>query len=192
VFCKLKNIPTSLAGKAALAAGAAFAAEGVVQLVHSQHTGSKVVGLAGHLNLAFFIAGLVLATPAVVALSRYARPGRAQTAALAAATGTAVLAITSISSLVMGHDGVWFNVIAPLTNAAWLFGSIALAVSLKRAGHLPTTVALGLPVAWIATIPLATLGGGLITGAYFLIVASMLTSDRTQDATQPVAEAALA
>jgi hypothetical protein len=189
---KLKNISTQLAGKAALAAGAAFAAEGVVQLVHSQHTGSQVVGVAGHLNLAFFIAGLLLATPALLGLSRFARPGLAHKAALAAATATAVLGVTCISSLVMGHDGVWFNVIAPLTNAAWLFGSIALAVSLKRAGHVPTAVAVGLPVAWIGTIPLATLGGGLITGAYFLMVGSMLTSDRIQDATQPVAEAAVA
>jgi hypothetical protein len=187
---KLKNISTALAGMAAMAAGAAFAAEGAVQLVHSQHTGAKVVGLAGHLNLAFFIVALLLAAPAIVALARYARPGRAEKAALAAATGMAVLALTSISSLVMGHDGVWFNVIAPLTNAAWLFGSIALAASLKRAGRVPTAVAVGLPIAWIGTIPLATLGGGLITGAYFLMVGSMLANERVEAAGEPIAEGA--
>ena len=102
----------------------------------------------------------------------------------------AVLALTSISSLAMGHDGVWFNVIAPLTNAAWLFGSIALAASLKRAGRVPTAVAVGLPIAWIGTIPLATLGGGLITGAYFLMVGSMLANERVEAAGEPVAEGA--
>ena len=49
----------------------------------------------------------------------------------------------------------WFNAIAPLTNAVWLFGSIALAVSLKRAGHVATAMAVGLPMAWIGTIPMA-------------------------------------
>jgi hypothetical protein len=75
----------------------------------------------------------------------------------------------------MGHDGPWFNVIAPLTNAAWLFGSIALAVPLKRASRLPALVAIGLPLSWITIIPLATLGGGLLTGAYFMVVGLVLT-----------------
>jgi hypothetical protein len=158
--------------------GGFFAAEGILQLVHSQRdTGSKVVGLAGHLNLAFFMLGLILVAPTFIALARYARPGKAQSAALAAAAGCLVLGLTSSTSLAMGHDGVWFNVLAPLTNAAWLFGSIALAVSLKRAGRVPTAVAVCLPVAWIGTIPLATIGGGLITGAYFLAVGYLLANE---------------
>jgi hypothetical protein len=78
------------------------------------------------------------------------------------------------ASLVMGHDGVWFNVIAPLTNAVWLFGSIALAVSLKRAGQVGAVIAIGLPVVWLGTIPLAVLGGGLITGAYLMTLGYLL------------------
>ncbi len=174
---KIKNISTPLAGRLAMAAGALFAAAGVVQLVDPQNTGSQVVGLAGHLNLAFFLAALMLASPTFVVLARYARPGKAEKAAYAAGLGTFVLGVTCISSLAMGHDGVWFNVIAPITNAAWLFGSIALAVSLKRAGRVPTLVAVGLPVAWVTTIPLSTTGGGLVTGAYFLTVGYLAASD---------------
>jgi hypothetical protein len=59
-------------------------------------------------------------------------------------------------------------VVAPITNALWLFGSIALAVSLKRAGSVPRWVYLCLPLVWVGGIPLSTLGGGLISGAYLL------------------------
>jgi hypothetical protein len=186
----LRNISNSLAGKLAMAGGALFAADGVLQIVHPQDTGSQVVGLAGHLNIAFFLTALILVSPMFVVLARYARSGRAQKAAHAAALGTFVLGVTCISSLVMGHDGVWFNVIAPLTNAAWLFGSIVLAVSLKRAGRVPTIVAVALPVAWVATIPLAAVGGGLITGAYFLAVGHLVASDGIERRRAPLAQPA--
>ena len=65
-------------------------------------------------------------------------------------------------------------VVAPITNALWLFGSIALAISLKRAGHVPRWVYLGLPIVWVGSIPLGTLGGGLIAGAYWLAVGYLL------------------
>jgi hypothetical protein len=189
---RIKSITNSLGGRAAMAGGAFFAADGVLQIVHSQRdTGSKVVGLAGHLNLAFFILALILVAPAFVALARYARPGVIQKVALAVAGATTLLGLTSITSLVLGHDGVWFNVIAPLTNAVWLFGSIAMAVSLKRAGRVPALVAIGLPIAWIGTIPLATLGGGLITGAYFLAVGYLLLNEAIARV-RPVAQAARA
>jgi hypothetical protein len=185
---KVRNISNSLAGKLAMAGGALFAATGVVQIVHPQDTGSHVVGLAGHLNLGFFLAALILISPMFVVLARYARPGKAYKAAYAAGLGTFVLGVTCISSLAMGHDGVWFNVIAPLTNAAWLFGSIVLAVSLKRAGRVPTIVAVALPVAWVATIPLATVGGGLITGAYFLAVGHLVANDGIERSRAPLAQ----
>ena len=187
---KVSNISNSLAGRLAMAGGALFAADGVLQIVNPQHTGSQIVGVAGHLNIAFFLVGLILISPTFLVLARYARAGKAQKAARAAAFGTFVLGVTCISSLVMGHDGVWFNAIAPLTNAAWLFGSIILAVSLKREGRVPTIVAVGLPVAWVATIPLGTLGGGLITGAYFLAVGYLVASDAIERSRAPLAQPA--
>ena len=189
---KLRNISNSLAGKLAMTGGALFAADGILQIVHPQHTGSQVVGLAGHLNIAFFLTALILVSPMFVVLARYARPGRAQKAAHAAALGTFVLGLTCISSLVMGHDGVWFNVIAPLTNAAWLFGSMVLAISLKRGGRVPTLVAVALPVAWVATIPLAAVGGGLISGAYFLGVGQLAASDAIERRPAPLVQPASA
>ena len=189
---KVSNISNSLAGRLAMTAGALFAADGVLQMLHPQHTGSQIVGVAGHLNIAFFLVGLILISPTFLVLARYARAGKAQKAARAAALGTFVLGVTCISSLVMGHDGAWFNAIAPLTNAAWLFGSIILAVSLKREGRVPTMVAVGLPLAWIATIPLATLGGGLISGAYFLTVGYLVAIDAIERSRTPLVQAARA
>jgi hypothetical protein len=174
---EFSSITDKLAGRTAILAGAAFAAGGVTQIVHSQrHAGNRVVGVAGYLALSFFVVALVSAAPSFLALVRRARPGVATKPALAAAAGTAVLGLTSITSIVIGHDLGLFNVVAPLTNGAWLVGSIILAVSLKRAGKLPTAIAVGLPITWLATIPLATVGGGVVSGAYYLALGYLLAN----------------
>jgi hypothetical protein len=159
-------------------AGAAATAGGVTEIVHSQrHSGNNVVGVAGYLTLSFFAVFLICIAPTFIALARRAQSAVAVKAAVAAAAGTLALGVTSIASLVNGHDLAIFNVIAPITNAAWLFGSIIIAVSLKRAGKVSTAVAIGLPVAWAATIPLATVGGGVIAGAYYLAIGYLLVND---------------
>jgi hypothetical protein len=175
---KLSRISDEFAGRAAMLAGAAAIAGGVTEIVHSQrHAGNSVVGVAGYLTLSFFVVFLISVSPSFLALARRARSERALKAAVAAAAGTLVLGLTGITSLISGHDLGIFNVFAPLTNAAWLFGSIIIAVSLKRAGKVSTAVAVGLPIAWMATIPLATVGGGVIAGAYYLAVGYLLVND---------------
>ena len=178
---KLNSFSNQLAGPAAMLAGATAAAGGVTQIVHSQrHAGNNVVGVAGYLTLSFFVIALIAIAPAFIALAKNARPGIAQKAAVAAAAGTFVLGVTSITSLVNGHDLGLFNVVAPLTNAAWLVGSIIIAVSLKRAGKVTTAVAVGLPISWVAMIPLGTLGGGVIAGAYYLAIGYLLVNNAIQ------------
>ena len=178
---KLNSITNTFAGRAAMVGGAAFAAGGVTQIVHSQrNSGNSVVGVAGYLSLSFFVVALIAVAPSFIALARECRSGAARKAAIAAAAGTAVLGLTSISSLVTGHDLGLFNVVAPLTNAAWLFGSIVLARALRREGNVPTAVAVGLPLAWAASIPLATLGGGVISGAYFLFIGYLLANEAVE------------
>ena len=175
---KLNSITNTFAGRAAMVGGAAFAAGGVTQIVDSQrNSGNSVAGVAGYLSLSFFVVALIAIAPSFIALARECRSGAARKAAIAAAAGTAVLGVTSISSLVTGHDLGLFNVVAPLTNAAWLFGSIVLARALRREGNVPTAVAVGLPLAWAASIPLATLGGGVFSGAYFLFIGYLLANE---------------
>jgi hypothetical protein len=90
--------------------------------------------------------------PALVRTSRVRSETRCKFALLAlVATATALLGVTSISSLALSHDGASFSVIARLTNAVWLFGSIALAISLKRAGLVLTLIAVGLQASVRAT-----------------------------------------
>ena len=145
--------------------------------MHSQRdSGTDVVGVAGHLNLGFFLAGLILMSPMFIALARFARSEVATKVALVTAAGTTLLGVTCITSLVHGADYGFFLVVAPLTNAAWLLGSVVLAVLLKRQSRVPTAVAIGLPVVWITSIPLGTLGGGVITGAYLLAVGYLLAT----------------
>jgi hypothetical protein len=40
----------------------------------------------------------------------------------------------------------------------------------------PDAIAVGLPLTWVATVPLSTFGGGLIAGAYFLTSGYLLTN----------------
>jgi len=187
---KLSRISDALAGRTAMLAGAAATAGGVTEIVHSQrHAGSNIVGVAGYLTLSFFAVFLISVAPSFIALARRARSGAAVKAAVAAAAGTLILGLTSITSLINGHDLGIFNVIAPLTNAAWLTGSIIIAVSLKRAGKVSTAVTIGLPIAWLATIPLATVGGGVLAGAYYLAIGYLLINNtierRPRVAAQP-------
>jgi hypothetical protein len=51
--------------------------------------------------------------------------------------GTIVVGLTSITSIVNGNNVGLFSVVALLTNAAWLLGSLVVAVSLIRAGTVP-------------------------------------------------------
>ena len=182
---KFSSITDTLAGRAAVLAGVAFTASGITQIVHSQrHSGNRVVGVAGYLVLSFCVVALVSAAPSFLALARRARSGAATTAALAAAAGTVALGLTMITSIVNGHDLSLFNVLAPLTNGAWLVGSVILAVSLKRAGTVPTAIAVGLPITWVATIPLATLGGGIIAGAYYVALGHLLVNRAAEPTVQ--------
>ena len=187
---KLNSITDKFAGRAAILGGAALIAGGVTEIVHSQRgADSQVAGLAGYLTLSFFIVALLAIAPSFIALARRARSRAATWAALAAAAGTTILGLTSVTSIVNGHDLALFNVLAPLTNAAWLLGSAVLAISLKRARTVPAAVAIALPLTWVATIPLGTFGGGVIAGAYYLTTGYLMASNAIERtghaATQP-------
>jgi hypothetical protein len=177
----ITSFSTRVAAPAALAAGAAWAADGVVQLIHPQtSSGTLVVGAAGYANLALFVAALILVSPAYIALGEKPLTKLARRAGIAAAGGTFLLALTGISSLAHGRDYSFFPAVATVTNAAWLLGSIVIAIALKRTRTAPTLIAYGLPVAWIGTIPLATHGGGLVTGAYWMATSLLvLGAERT-------------
>jgi hypothetical protein len=171
---RITMIHEHLAGTAASVAGLAFLATGIVQLVQTQrHTGARVVGVAGHLNLSFFILGLVALAPCLVALGRAGRTRASRIAGLAGAAGTTALAITCLTSLVRGRDYGFFNIVGPITNLAWFAGSVTIAVALVRAGRLNVLVAIALPLAWASSVILAGFGGGVAGGACYLVLGYM-------------------
>jgi hypothetical protein len=87
--------------------------------------------------LALFAFALIASAVGYLALGDRARTN---TAAKLVALGTLAFGVTCVTSVINSHDLVFFKVVAPITNAIWLFGSIALAVSLKRAGRVPRAV----------------------------------------------------
>ena len=170
------TLSTRLRTAAVSAAGAVFAAAAVVEVTHGSSSESKVQTVADHLLISFFAAGLILIVPGLLALGRYAE-GRLAVGAKVAAAGTLALAAASTASNLHGGDYSWFPAVAGPANAMWLFGSIALAVALRRAGRVSAAVAIGLPLTWIAVIPLASVGGGLIAGGYWMTVAYLMATE---------------
>ena len=128
---------------------------------------------------------LLLTAPAILALARHAnRPTGAQVAAV----GMVGLAILATISNVRGEDPSFFPPVAMVTNLMWFGGSIALAVSPKRAGRISTRLAIALPLTWIAALPLSFVGGSALTGAYWLTVGYLMYHDALERRTgQPLA-----
>jgi hypothetical protein len=159
----------------AMAGGAVWVATGAIQLTGRPELRTSDIETAlEHVLLGLLAAALVLTAPALLALARHARTRRP---AYVAAAGQVLLAIAASTSNVVGHDPTFFLVVAPLANAMWLFGAIALAVSLHRAGEVSRVIAFGLPAVQIFALPLSMFGGGVIAGAYWLAVGYLLSID---------------
>jgi len=174
---RLDRITNRFAARAAAIGGAALLACGIGELLSPQHSQSRVVGVSGHLILGFFALGCIAVAPTFVVLAHRVSSKSARYAGAAAFAGTLLLGLTSITSLVNGTDLGLFNLLAPITNAGWFVGSLVLCVALLRAKRLPAALAIGLVVAYVAAIPLATLGGGLIAGVYFVTLAYRVLGD---------------
>jgi hypothetical protein len=170
---KFNSLRGRLTALAAMTGGAAWVAAGAIKLTgRDELSTDKIETVLEHVFLGLFSAALVLTAPGVLALAKHARVRRA---AYVAATGMVVLAIAATTSNIKGEDPTFFLVAAPITNAMWLFGSIALAVSLKRAGEVPKLVAYGLPAVQVFCLPLSVIGGPIVGGAYWIAVGYLLS-----------------
>jgi hypothetical protein len=161
-------------GHAAALGGATWAAMGVLHLSGAEglDAGTKVETTAAHLNLAGFSLALLLTAAGIIALSERARDRRGPIVAVA---GMVLLAVAGTVSNVMGHDPTFFLVAAPVGNLAWLAGTIATAVSVRRTGG-PRWI-LALPLVQVFALPFADVGGPLIAGAYWIALGAMLAAD---------------
>jgi hypothetical protein len=185
--------PTSSrsAPAAFVVAGIAFILGGIVQVAWGHNTGEDVVGFGGYASLSLLVVSLLALAPGFLGLARSTERRGARIGGTAAAIGTGVLGLVCITSIANGHDLSLFVVLAPITNAAWFFGSIALAVSLRRARQIPLWVAIAMPLTQVFALPLSAVGGGVVAGALWIAVARQLAAATTSaPQAAPVAVAA--
>jgi hypothetical protein len=180
-----------VAGRLALAAGAVMASAGAIRVTRPEVQPDAVETVIEHTILVQLSALLILAIPAVLALGRRAGTLLGRRAAAVAVAGQVALAITCTVSNVNGGDPDWFIVAAPLSNLLWAGGWIALAGALYRSGAVHRAVAVGLPLTWIALLPLSSFGGGLLAGGYWLALGAAMAlgslSRRPEAAPAPLA-----
>jgi hypothetical protein len=164
------TIASTTIGAVCLAAAGALQATGLDWTENAVHTPAQ------HVAMALTAAGLLLTLPGVVALGRRAA-GRLGRGAVAVAAGHVAIAAAMTVSNVRGEDAAWFDPVAALFNLVWLAGSVMLAAGLFRGRQVPRPLAVGAAVAYVATIPLSTVGGGIVAGCYWLAVAVLVLSD---------------
>ena len=161
------------AATAAIAGGVAWLVSGPLQLAGVNEHETKVITFGEHLLISLFSLSLVLTAFGYLALGRHARN---DAGAKVAAAGMGVLSLVALSSNINGADLGFFPVAATVTNLMWLGGSIHLAVSLYRTGRVAKWVAIALPFVQVFALPLSAAGGGMIAGAYWIGVGSLMRS----------------
>jgi len=175
------HIPPRATGICAMLAAAALAVCAIIQVTDSQSSQTTVVGVE-HVTLGALSALLLLLVPATLHLGALA--GRPRVA-LAAVTGQALLAALCVVSNVRGEDPSFFAAVAVPTNLLWLGGWIAIGVGLRRRARAPLALAVGLPLCWVATMPLSAIGGTLLAGFFWLAVGWLLLHDALPVTSRP-------
>ena len=163
-----------VAGRIALLAGAVMAAAGAIHATRPDIQPDAVETALEHTILVLLAGLLVLTIPAVIALGRRAGTALGTRAAAVAVAGQVALAVTCTASNVNGGDPEWFVVAAPVSNLLWAGGWLVLGIALFRSGAVARWVAIGLPLTWIALLPLSQFGGGLLAGGYWLALGAAM------------------
>jgi hypothetical protein len=151
-----------------------------------------VTTVVQHAVLGLLTAILILAVPGTIALGRRAGTLLGRRAATVAVVGQLALAATCTVSNINGGDPSWFIVAAPLSNLLWGGGWVALAVALWRSGAVARGFAVGLPLCWIALLPLSSLGGALLAGGYWLALGTLMAAGTLRRSRAHAARAAAA
>jgi hypothetical protein len=168
------TIHPRLTAFAAMAGGAMAVAAGALQATGLDWEGTAVNTAPQHACMALFAASLLLTIPAVLALAEQA-VGKLRIGRYGIVAGQLAVATAATVSNIRGEDASWFPAVAGPANLVWALGSIALAVALYRTARVPRGVALGLVVAYLGTIPLSMVGGGILAGSYWLAVGYLLS-----------------
>jgi hypothetical protein len=167
-----------------LRGGAAFAALAALEVTHPHIDAVGVKTPAEHAILALFAAGMLLIAPAFFTLAQF---GSRLAPANVAVAGLVLLAIGSTYANMRGGDPGWFNAVAGVTNLLWLGGSIWLAFNLYRNSNFHKAIPILLPIIWATTILGARIGGGAISGLYWIVVGvTVVSTGRTTRDADPL------
>jgi hypothetical protein len=163
----------AIAGRACALGGAVLCALGALMATRPSIKEHLVTTTTEHTILVLLAGSLVLIAPAVLALgNRIAR----RTPSRIVAGCMLVIATAGTISNIRGGDASWFDPVAGVTNVAWLACTIWLAIALHRSRAVARWVSVGLPLVYIATIPASRVGGGLVAGAFWIAVGTLLAT----------------
>jgi uncharacterized membrane protein YgdD (TMEM256/DUF423 family) len=183
----MSSLPRSAVVGATLG-GVALAVNGAIRLAGAHIDDSSVSTAAEYaVLLSFTVALLALVSPVV----ELARRAGALVIGRVAGAGQVMLAAVCLVSAVNGGDTAAFVVVAPIGNLLWLGGWIWLAVRTYRVQLLSRAAAAAIPLTWIAALPFARVGGGVLAGAIWVAAAWALAGGRVPQAgtvAAPIAE----
>jgi hypothetical protein len=166
---------SAVAGWSGVAGGVASAVVGAIQVVRVEDFDPVVDGTE-HVMLAMVAAALALWIPAYLALGRRTGSRAGRIGGYLAATGCALLAFGTTSTNLHDQDYSWFSVVAVPANAAWLAGSLMLAVVTFRRRTLPRWLSAGVALVWVTSIILSQAGGNLIAGAVWGVIGYLMVT----------------
>ncbi len=159
---------------AAVAGGAVYAFGGALNVTQDfQGSHNTIDTTAEYLVTIAFVLQIWLTAGAYKLLGDLGGVGRK---ALVAIVPQVVLSSTAVVSIAQGEDPAIFNVLAPVCLLTWLVGSVLIARGLRRTNAVPKAVAIALPLTMIASFPLSMVGGGIVTGAYWMVLGSRLAA----------------
>ncbi|HEX8205607.1 MAG TPA: hypothetical protein VF587_06070 [Solirubrobacteraceae bacterium] len=155
---------------AALLGGAAYIVLGAIQATHEfEGSHNTLDTTAEYIVTGGFGLALFLTAPAYRVLGALADRPRVGVIAM---VPQLVIGVMCVISVLNGADPSFFNAVAPVCILTWLVSSIVLGVRLRRSGAVPAAVAVAVPALLITTIGLSVIGGAMITGAFWMAVAS--------------------
>lgn len=163
-------------GIAAMVAGAAYAGQGVMNLLVPQS--EAFATLSDYLIEAVFIVALLATLTAIVGLhalhrGRYGRLGTA--GSLVALVGHALLLLSAAATLLLAREALGGAFVLGLLAA--LLGLVLLGVAILRARVLPRYCGVLLIVAFPLSIVLESYGGGVLLGITWALVGYAVLAD---------------
>jgi hypothetical protein len=173
----MNSLRTHITALAALLGGAAYVFTGAIQATHGDFGGTHntLDSTAEYLVTGGFALALFLTAPAYRVLGALADRPRVGVVAM---VPQLVIGAMCVVSIVNGEDPAFFNAVAPVCILTWLVTSVVLGVRLKRNRAVPAPVAIAVPLLLVTTIGLSVVGGPLLTGVFWMVVATHVLRER--------------